>query len=148
MIKAYKLAIVYFLIFSILLIISSIVLFEQKIGISIEGIKNYYLGNEELFIPPKSILGIFKITLPHIFVFGLFSMVILHFLVFTKEKKKRVTQTVIYLMFLSAFLEIFSPIMIVLGFESFAYLKFLSFFIFEGLIIYVLYLLFFHIFYK
>jgi len=148
MTKAYKGAIAYFLLFSILLLISGIMLFELKIGFSKESILHYYLGNEELFIPAKSISGVLKIVLPHIFVFGLFSMVVLHFIVFTKERDSIKTKILIYLLFLSGFLEIFTPIMILNGFESFAYLKLFSFIVFEILIFYILYILFFSIVYE
>ena len=146
MIKAYKVSIIYFLVFSLLLLISSIMIFEHKIGFDSLSILNYYLGDEKLFIPAKSVSGVLKIVLPHIFVFGLFSMVILHFVVFTKQKEK--TKILIYLTFISAFLEIFTPLMILWGFESFAYLKLLSFILFEILILYLLYLLFFSIVYE
>ncbi len=148
MTKAYKGAILYFLLFSTLLLISSILLFEYKIGFSIEEVSRYYLGDEELFIPTKTVSGILKITLPHIFVFGLFSMVVLHFIVFTSYREKKNTTILVYLLFISSFFELFSPIIIILGFESFAYLKLFSFFVFECLIIYILYLLFFSIVYE
>ncbi|MEA2099313.1 MAG: hypothetical protein U9P72_04200 [Campylobacterota bacterium] len=146
MIEAYKEAVVYFILFSLLLLASSVVIFEHKIGFSKEGVLNYYLGNEELFIPAKSGAGIFKIILPHIFVFGLFAMVILHFVIFTKQKTK--TKNLAYLLFISAFLEIFTPLLIINDFHSFAYLKLLSFFLFEILVIYILYILFFSIVYE
>lgn len=146
MIKAYKVSIIYFLVFSLLLLLSGIMIFEHKIGFDSKSIINYYLGDEELFIPAKSVSGVLKIVLPHIFVFGLFSMVILHFVVFTKQKER--TKILIYLTFISAFLEIFTPLMILGGFESFAYLKLFSFILFEILILYLLYLLFFSIVYE
>jgi len=146
MIKAYKVSIIYFLVFSLLLLISSVMIFEHKIGFDSQFIINYYLGDEELFIPAKSVSGVLKIVLPHIFVFGLFSMVILHFVIFTKQKEK--TQILIYVTFISAFLEIFTPLMILWGFENFAYLKLFSFILFETLILYLSYLVFFSIVYE
>jgi hypothetical protein len=145
--KAYKLSIIYYLIFSLLLIASAVMLFEYKIGFSYEGILDYYLGNEDKFIPAKSTSGILKIALPHIFSFGLISMVLLHFLVFTKLRYKRSTLTLIYLTFFSAILEIFTPLLIVNGFEFGVYVKLLSFFIFLTLILYISWLLFYSIIY-
>ncbi|NOR58034.1 MAG: hypothetical protein GQ474_05875 [Sulfurimonas sp.] len=139
--KAYKLSIIYYLIFSLLLIASAVMLFEYKIGFSYEGVLDYYLGNEDKFIPAKSTSGLLKIALPHIFSFGLISMVLLHFLVFTKLRYKKSTLIVIYLTFFSAILEIFTPMLIVNGFEFAALLKLLSFVVFLALILYISWLL-------
>lgn len=139
--RAYKLSIIYYLIFSLLLIASAVMLFEYKIGFSYEGVLDYYLGNEDKFIPAKSTSGILKLALPHVFSFGLIAMVLLHFLVFTKLRYKKSTLTLIYMTFFSAFLEIFTPMLIVNGFEFVALLKLLSFFIFLALILYVSWLL-------
>ena len=67
MTKAYKYSVVYFLAFSLLLLLSGAFLFENKIGFSIESVNEYYLGNSETYIPEKSSSGILKITLPHFF---------------------------------------------------------------------------------
>lgn len=142
MTKAYKYSIVYLLAFSLLLLISGVLLFEHKIGFSINGILEYYLGSEEKFIAAKSLGGILKIVLPHIFAFGLFAMVILHFFIFTKHRYKRGIKILIYLMFASAFLEIFSPFFIVFGLVFFAYIKMVSFILLDALVIYSAWLLF------
>ena len=141
MTKAYKYAIVYFLLFSILLVISGIMLFEHKIGFSVQGVSEYYLGSEEKFMVAKSSTGILKIVLPHIFAFALFSMVLLHFLIFTKHRDTAHSKALIYLLFSSAALEIFSPFMILLGAEFFVFIKIASFVLFESLVIYIAWLL-------
>ncbi|MFT7004748.1 MAG: hypothetical protein ACJAWW_002113 [Sulfurimonas sp.] len=146
--EAYKLSIVYFLILSLLLTASAVMLFEHKIGFSYQSVLNYYLGSEKNFIPAKSSSGILKIVLPHIFAFGLLAMVLLHFLVFTKLRYKKHTLTLIYLTFLTALFEIFTPFLILNGLEFFAYIKLLSFFMFLALIIYISWLLFYSIIHK
>jgi len=140
--KAYKLSILYYLLFSLLLITSAVMLFEHKIGFSVNQVLEYYIGSEEKFIPAKSAKGILKLVLPHIFVFGLFIMVLLHFLVFTRLRYKKSTLTLIYLTFITALLEIFTPFMIISGFSFFAYIKLFSFFAFLSLILYIFWLLF------
>jgi len=140
--KAYKYSILYFLVFSILLLLSSILLFNEKIGFSQSDIIEYYLGNENMFIVAKSISGVLKIVLPHIFAFGLFCMVVLHFVVFTKVAKSKYMKLFIYGLFTLTILEIFTPLLIINGFEIFAYLKLLSFFLFEFLVLYILWILF------
>jgi len=117
-------------------------LFKHNIGFSISDITQYYIGNEEKFIASKSWHGILKIILPHTFVFGLFAMVILHFLVFTKERYKTSTLVLIYTMLFTAFAEMFSPFMIINGYEIFSYIKLVSFVTFLGTILYTLWLLF------
>lgn len=146
--KAYKFAIFYFLFFTLLLLVSGVLLFENKIGFSATGVLNYYLGNEDKFTIAKSYIGVLKIILPHIFAFGLLSMVILHFLVFSSFRVKRRTLFLLYLMFLAAFLELGSPYFILAGYESFAYVKLYSFAIFYCSIIYVLWILFWSIVYE
>ncbi len=141
MTKAYKYSILYFAAFSLLLLISGIMLFEHKIGFSVQSVSEYYLGSSDKFIVAKTGSGVLKIILPHIFAFGLFAMVILHFLVFTKERGKTKTKMLIYLTFITAFLEITSPFLIILGAEFFAYVKIISFILFESLILYSLWLL-------
>ncbi|HUH42338.1 MAG TPA: hypothetical protein VLZ29_04420 [Sulfurimonas sp.] len=140
--QAYKLSILYFLIFSLLLIISAVMLFWHKIGFNYLSVLEYYIGNEEKFIPAQSAAGILKMVLPHIFVFGLFTMVLLHFLVFTDLKVKKAFLILIYITFITALLEIFAPFMIINGFEFFAYIKLFSFFSFLALILFILWLLF------
>ncbi|MDQ7042752.1 MAG: hypothetical protein Q9M34_04405 [Sulfurimonas sp.] len=140
--KAYNFAIFYFLLFSLLLLISSSVLFASKIGFSSESVLTYYLGNEALFIAPKTISGVLKVVLPHIFAFGLFVMVVVHFLLFTYKKRTREIRLLTSAAFILSFLEIFTPFAIMNGFESLAFLKILSFITFELLIIYILWILF------
>lgn len=142
MTNTYRYAIAYFLLFSILLVTSGIMLFENKIGFGVEEVTSYYLGNSEQFINAKTFSGVLKTVLPHIFAFGLLSMVLLHFLIFTKHRNTASVKNLIYLTFTSAFFEIFSPFFIILGADIFAYLKIISFIVFEILILYIAWLLF------
>ena len=139
--KAYKYSIFYFLLFSILLLGSSLLLFDDKIGLSPTAIAEYYLGNEEKFLVEKSWSTILKIILPHIFAFGLFFMVVLHFLLFTKHKDTKLFLYLSYAIFLVGFLELFSPYMILAGFHSFAFVKLISFVLLELLLPYTFWLL-------
>jgi hypothetical protein len=140
--KAYKVAISYFLLFSLLLLVSGAWIFMDKIGFSYQSVLTYYLGNEAAFQAAKTYTGLLKTILPHIFAFGLFVMVVLHFAIFTKKRNTKELTLLIYLAFVTAFLELVSPFMILAGFDSFAYLKIISFFGFEGSIIYALFILF------
>jgi len=140
--KGYKYAIVYFLLFGLLLFASAVVLFEHKIGFSKLEVLHYYLGDEASFMIAKSPLGILKIILPHIFAFGVFMMVMLHFLIFTKYRDTKQLTFIIYASYISASAELLSPFMILYGFEFFAYVKLLSFFALFALQLYISCLLF------
>jgi len=140
--KAYKYAVLYFLLFSLLLLLSSILLFAEKIGFSQEDIVVYYLGDEERFLIAKSMSGVLKIVLPHIFAFGIFGMVILHFVVFTKSDKSKHMIYFIYGLFTLSLLEIFTPLLMINGFIIFTYFKLISFFLFEFLALLLLWILF------
>ena len=142
MIQAYKYSILYFLLFSILLLGSSFMLFEEKIGLSVASVLEYYQGNEEKFIMAKSNAGVLKVILPHIFAFGLFIMVVQHFLLFTGYKKSKQFLVLIYASFTVALLELVSPFFILQGFEVFAYVKLISFGLLEFLLLYTFALLF------
>ncbi|HIP20965.1 MAG TPA: hypothetical protein EYG70_07555 [Sulfurimonas sp.] len=139
--QAYKYSVVYFLAFSLLLLLSSLLLFDDKMTLSINGILQYYNGNADKFIIEKSWSTILKIILPHIFAFGLFLMVLLHFILFTKHKKSQLFSKLTYALFIVAFLEIFSPYFIIMGFDFFAYIKLISFILLELLILFTSWLL-------
>jgi hypothetical protein len=125
-----------------MLLTSSVLLFQEKIGFSLNDALGYYNGNMQNYISAKTYSGILKIILPHIFGFGLFVMVVLHFLVFTKHKESKKIKLFMIITFIMAFLELFSPFFIISGAEFFAYVKIASFIIFEIMILYVSWLLF------
>ncbi len=139
--QAYKYAVFYFLAFSLLLLGSSLLLFEKKIGFSISSVLEYYLGSQEKFLVEKSWSTILKIILPHIFAFGLFFMVVLHFLLFSKHRTSKLFRNLSYSIFFMGFLEIFSPYFIIMGLEFFAYVKLISFISLELLLLYTFWLL-------
>lgn len=119
--NAYKGAILYFLIFAWLLLLSAFLLYSKKVGFIPMGVLEYY--------SQKTFSTLLKINLPHIFVFGLISMVMLHFLVFTKHKHK--IPFLAFVVFVSAFFELASPFAIASGIEFFSYIKIVSFAIFN-----------------
>lgn len=125
-----------------MLLASSILLFDEKIGFSVQSIVEYYQGSEEKFIAAKSMSGVLKIILPHIFAFGLFIMVILHFVVFTKKRNTQIFHFIIYAAFVVGFLELFTPLLIIQGLVFFAYVKMATFILFELLLLYLFWVLF------
>lgn len=140
--KAYKYAVGYFLLFSVLLLLSGTLIFAEKIGFSHESIQSYYLVNTTSFSSAKTFDGLLKIIVPHIFAFGLFVMVILHFLIFTNKRDTKEVQFLIYSSFITAFLELFSPFFIIFGVDFFIFIKLISYFLFNFVILYTLFILF------
>jgi hypothetical protein len=140
--KAYKVSILYFSIFTLMLLVSGIMIFESKIGFEVNRALAYYIGDKELFLTAKSNSGILKSALPHIFAFALLSMVTLHFLVFTRYRNKAIVKILLYTILSAQFFEIFSPFLIINISDIFIYLKIVSFFIYVCMIPVVLYLLF------
>jgi len=116
-------------------------IFTQKLGFNYTSIHDYYLGNEVNFSVAKTFQGLLKIILPHIFAFGLFVMVLLHFLIFTKKRDTKEMQFIIYVSFLTAFLELFSPFFIIFGVDFFIYIKIISYLFFNFIILYTLFIL-------
>jgi len=140
--KAYKISILIFALFTLLLLLSGYMIFELKIGFEAKNVLSYYMGDAKLFTPAKTNSGILKLSLPHIFAFALLAMVVLHFLIFTKFKYNFFVKVLIYGAFISAFFEIFTPFLIINVSELFIYLKIVSFFLYMLLIPIVLSLLF------
>jgi hypothetical protein len=140
--KAYKYSILYFIVFSLLLLASGFLLFEEKIGLSVHALRAYYLGDEALFMSAKSTQGLLKIVLPHIFAFALLSMVLLHFLKFTNTKNKKALIVLIYALFSAQFFEIFAPFFMLHISELFVYVKLFSLLVYFGLMLITLHLLF------
>ncbi|DAB29412.1 MAG TPA: hypothetical protein CFH84_09640 [Sulfurimonas sp. UBA12504] len=140
--QAYKISLLYFLTFCLLLLLSATLLFSHKIGFTPNAVAAYYLGSEIDFTRTKSDAGILKIILPHIFAYALLLMVLLHFLRFTHYKNKHFMSTLIGTLFITAFFEVFTPYLILHISVLFAYAKLASLFLLFILILSVLYLLF------
>ncbi len=140
--QSYRQAIAYFALFGVLLLASGMVLFFSKIGFSYEAVQSYYLGNEALYINPKSSYGLLEVAFPHLGAMGLFIMVTGHFLLFSDKRRKRQAKKVATALFVVAFLEIFSGFLIVEGLAFFIWIKLITFALLQLLGLYLLWLLF------
>lgn len=63
--RAYKISILYFSLFTLLLLMSGIMIFEAKIGFDVQRALGYYIGNKELFVAAKTNGGILKWLCSH-----------------------------------------------------------------------------------
>lgn len=142
MTNIYKLIIVYFIFFGLLLLGSSIALFITKMGMEPQGVLNYYAGNETLFIPSKSIEGMLEILWRHVGSIGLFIMVVGHFFLFGSKQDKKFTLYAVITLFIATLINLFSPFGIQNGFYVFALLKLLSILLFTLVWLMLFYLLF------
>lgn len=122
---------------------SGIWLFIEKYGFSVHDVFTYFAGDENSFIPAKSFEGLMETTVPHFVAVSTTIFVYAHFLLFTtviSEKKKKL---IIYSLFISALINIFSSFGIIQGHELFAWIKvfaFWSFQTFMGVLLCILFL--------
>ena len=119
--------------FAILFIILALLLFKEKLGLSVSSVKEYFMGNEEKFIKPKSFEGIFKTFYLHILSIPLFAFALSHFLPFTKFKVSKLL--LISVIFIPLF-EQFTSFLVRFLNSNFAYLKIFLLFTSVILIIY------------
>ncbi len=117
-------------------------LFILKYGLSPAEVLTYFSGNEELFIMKKSFEGLLETAVPHFMAISLSIFVYAHFLLFTKIISQRQKQLIIFGLFFFASVDIFSPFLIIYGFEIFAWFKVIAFWSFEMLMAGLLYTLF------
>ncbi len=118
-------------------------LFIIKYGLTPSEVFTYFAGNEELFVMKKSFEGLIETAVPHFMAISLIIFVYAHFLLFTKIISPSQKQFLIFGLFLTASVDIFSPFGMIYGFEFFAWLKVIAFWSFEmlmGLLLYILFL--------
>ncbi|MEN3033473.1 MAG: hypothetical protein ABDH18_00585 [Aquificaceae bacterium] len=115
--------------FSFIFLLVSAMNFFLKMGFSVQGIKNYYLGNSELLIKPKTIDGVMKVAYPHVVAMAVYSLGLSHLLAFTKIHTSAAV-------FLGVFTFVFSSVdnissILILLDAGFVYLKLVSFALFQ-----------------
>jgi len=140
--QSYRYAIMYFTIFSTLLLLSGAVLFVSKLGVSYESIELFYLGSTEQFCQPKSNFGLLETALPHFGAMGLLVFVIGHFLLFSPKQERQRAVLPVLVMFGAALLDIASGFIIVNGWTFFIWIKMAAFLTLQTVGMYLLYLVF------
>lgn len=119
-----------FAIFSLVFLFSNLLNFYTKMGFSPKGIKDYFLGNPELFIKKKSFEGLFKVLYPHIVAVGIYSLVVAHLLPFTGMKRNKSLYLGLFIFLSSSMNHLFGLLLLYLG-SPFDYLKLISFWSFQ-----------------
>lgn len=129
-------------------LLSGVWLFIEKFGLIPSEVILYFLGDEENFIMPKSMEGLLETAVPHFLAISTTIFVYAHFLLFTNIISQNKKYLLIISLFITAILDIFSPLGIIYGFEFFAWIKILAFWSFELLMGLLLFILFQALFYK
>ncbi|RUM27776.1 MAG: hypothetical protein DSY42_09425 [Aquifex sp.] len=130
--------IIIFAVFGILFTFLNFFLFKEKIGLSPQSIKEYYLGNPDKFLRPKSFEGLVKVFHPHILSISIFYFTLSHFLLFIPLRFK-----ILLMLSLVIFpiVEASSGFFIRFFWENFVYLKLFSFYISSLLTIFTSFIL-------
>jgi len=123
--RAYRIAIGYFALFGLLLLISGGWLFLSKIGFSAGNVTLYYLGSDS--VAGKSAYGLLETAVPHLAAMGLFIMVAVHFLLFAPGYAKKRAAKLAVALFSAAAADIASGSVIAAGFPAFSWLKLTAF---------------------
>ncbi len=128
---SYIFSVFYFSLMALFLLFSGVWIFIEKIGLSIDSIIRYYAGSTVDGITEKSLYGQLEVMVPHLGAMGLFIMVTIHFLVFTPLRRKKYFLLFSTGVFITAFLNIVSGMVVSFGIEQFAAVKLTAFVLFS-----------------
>ena len=114
-----------------LLWVTNALLYFEKMNLTPQSVVDYYLGNEEQFLPPRSFQGLLEISHFHLFAMGMLLLVLTHLMLFV-PLSNRVKAWLIALPFLSALLDEGASWMVRYGGEAFAIVKIAGFLSLQG----------------
>jgi hypothetical protein len=106
--------------------LTNALLFFDKMSLTPDSVIAYYLGNEELFRPPRSYQGMLEIAHFHLFAMGLLLLVLTHLVLFVPVANGR-KALMVALPFLSAALDEGGGWLVRFVHPGFAWLKILGF---------------------
>ncbi len=129
-------------------LLSGIWLFIEKFGLIPSEVYIYFAGDEDNYIMPKSFEGLLETVVPHFLAISTTIFVYAHFLLFTDIISQNKKYLLIASLFITAAIDIFSPLGIIYGYEIFAWTKVLAFWSFEFLMGLLLFVLFQALFYR
>jgi len=115
---------------SLFFLFSNFLNFHAKMGFGVEGIRNYFLGNPDLFVKGKSFKGVFKVFYPHLIAMAVYSLALAHLLPFAGVKRRTALWIGIFL-FVFSFLDNLTSLLLLFLGSPLAYLKLLSFWSFQ-----------------
>jgi len=124
--KANKYIMVMFLSLITLHWVTNFFYFFLKLGFSYQSVSEYFLGNPDKFLQPRTAMGLLEITHIHLFTMGVVLLAVTHILALFPLKEK-LKLWLFSMAFMSAFLDILSGWLITFVHPYFSYLKMLSF---------------------
>lgn len=125
-----QIILVFTLVYVLLLWVTNLLLYSERIGFTYDVIVNYYLGSEEEFKNPVSYIGLLEATHWHLFVFAMALLLVNHLTVFS-NLNQFLKLFLIIVSFLSGLGDMSAGWLIRFVSPSFAYLKLWSFIAFQ-----------------
>jgi hypothetical protein len=111
--------------------VTNALLYFQKMGLTPSSVVEYYLGNEEKFMPARSYQGLLEVSHFHLFAMGMLLLVLTHLVLFV-PLSGRAKAWLIALPFVSAFVEEGSGWLVRYASPHFAWLKIAGFLTLQG----------------
>ena len=130
-----KKVIAFFALLSLVFTIINFFVFFSKMGASVDGVKEYYLGNPEMYKKPKTFEGMMKVFHPHIISIPLLTLTIAHLFVFTDKQKQAMLLGILTM--LSGVLDSLLGFFIRYVWDDFALLKLATFLLFQLGMLYI-----------
>ena len=113
-------------IYVILLWVTNGLLYFSKMSLTTASVVNYYLGNEEAYLSPRSYQGLLEVSHFHLFAVGMLLLVLTHLMLFIPVRN-RLKAWLIAVPFLAGFLDEGAGWLVRYASPSFAYLKIAGF---------------------
>ncbi len=125
-----QITLIFTLLFVLLLWITNVLIFIEKMGFSYESVSEYYVGSEENFRNPFSYTGLLEMTHIHLFLFAMALLLVNHLTVFSRIPQFAKLLLIVF-SFSAGLSDISSGWFIRYVSPSFTYLKIASFVIFQ-----------------
>ena len=114
-----------------LLWVTNALLYFSKMSLSYASVVDYYLGNEERFLSPRSAQGLLEVSHFHLFAMGMLLLVLTHLALFVPVSP-RAKAGLVVLPFLAALLDEGSGWLVRFVAPGFAYLKIAGFLLLQA----------------
>ena len=135
--KLLQTILLFVLIYTVCLWFTNVLLYTEKIGFTKASVIEYYLGREEEFRNPVSYRGLLEGTHSHFFTFAIALLLVNHLTVFL-DINQRLKFLLILVSCISGFFDITSGWLIRFVSPMFAYLKIVSFVLFQTSFLFLL----------
>ena len=110
---------------------TGILMFREKIGFACTDVTRYYLGDQEMFINPRSFEGLLEVTHFHLFAMGLFFVIFTHLLMFTGLRDS-IKQSLTWLLAVAIIADLAAGYLVRFAAPAFAWLKLGAFWMLQG----------------